>query len=194
MARLDPIPPRDWPEGMKAALAALGPANPRHPFPPRRDDRPKGLNLLGTFARHPELATAFHTLAGHALFQTTLSLRQRELLILRVASLRGATYEWAQHVAIARDLGMTEDEITRCGSGPDVPGWDDPVEEALVRAADELVADAEITDATWATLATELDDQQRMDVVFTVGTYDLLAMAMKSFGVELDDDLGPYLP
>ncbi len=28
-----------------------------------------------------------------------------------------------------------------------------------------------------------------MDLVFTVGAYDLLAMAMRSFGVELDDDL-----
>ena len=28
-----------------------------------------------------------------------------------------------------------------------------------------------------------------MDLVFTVGAYDLLAMALRSFGVELDDDL-----
>ena len=28
-----------------------------------------------------------------------------------------------------------------------------------------------------------------MDLVFTVGAYDQLAMALRSFGVELDDDL-----
>ena len=28
-----------------------------------------------------------------------------------------------------------------------------------------------------------------MDLVFTVGAYDLLAMAFKSFGVQIDDDL-----
>ena len=28
-----------------------------------------------------------------------------------------------------------------------------------------------------------------MDLVFTVGAYDTLAMALRSFGVELDDDL-----
>ncbi len=32
-----------------------------------------------------------------------------------------------------------------------------------------------------------------MDVVFTVGSYDLLAMAFRSFGVELDDDLKTHL-
>ena len=64
-----------------------------------------------------------------------------------------------------------------------------PLEAALVRAVDELLADAEIADGTWAALAAELDDQQLMDVVFTVGAYDLLAMALQSFGVELDADL-----
>ena len=38
-------------------------------------------------------------------------------------------------------------------------------------------------------LAAELDEQQLMDVVFTVGAYDLVAMAFRTFGVELDDDL-----
>ena len=46
-----------------------------------------------------------------------------------------------------------------------------------------------MSDETWATLAGELDRQQLMDLVFTVGSYDLLAMAFRSFGVELDDDL-----
>ena len=54
---------------------------------------------------------------------------------------------------------------------------------------DELVADAMITDATWAELAAELDVHQLMDLVFTVGAYDVLAMAFRSFGVPLDDDL-----
>ena len=31
-----------------------------------------------------------------------------------------------------------------------------------------------------------------MDVVFTVGTYDLLAMAFHTFDVEMDDDLKDF--
>jgi hypothetical protein len=59
----------------------------------------------------------------------------------------------------------------------------------MLAAVDELLVDAEIADATWAALAAELDRQQLMDLVFTVGAYDVLAMALKSFRVELDDDL-----
>jgi alkylhydroperoxidase family enzyme len=173
---------------MRDALAALRPAEPRHPFPERGGDRPKGLNVLGTLARHPALTRAYHTFNGHVLFATTLSERQRELLVLRVAAVRGSEYEWRQHVVLGRDAGLDPDEIARIAAGPGADGWS-PLDAALVAAVDELLADAAIGDATWATLAGELDEQQLMDLVFTVGAYDALAMALRSFGVQLDDDL-----
>jgi len=186
--RIPPLPPAEWPEGMQTALAALHPPVPRHPFPERDPNRPKGLNVLGTLAQHPALTTAFHTFNGHVLFATTLTPRQRELLVLRVANVRQCDYEWAQHVVLASDAGISPTEVEQIVQGPDAPGWIS-LEAALVRAVDELLADAKIAAGTWATLAAELDDQQLMDVVFTVGAYDALAMALESFEVELDDDL-----
>jgi AhpD family alkylhydroperoxidase len=173
---------------MRDAIAALTPPVVRHPFPEPDPNRPKGLNALGTLAHHPALTTAFNAFNGHILFASTLSPRQRELLVLRVAVLRDCDYELAQHLVLAREAGLDEDEIERAMAGPDSPGWSG-IDGALVSAADELVADAAVTDATWAALAEELDDQQLMDVIFTVGAYDLVAMAFKSFGVELDADL-----
>src|SRR6185295_12044888 len=137
---------------MRDALAALHPPEPRHPFPPRSDDRPKGLNILGTFAHHPALTRAYHTFNGHLLFATTLSTRQRELVVLRVGAVRQAEYEWAQHVVLAGDVGISDDEIAWLAEGPDAPGWA-PLDRAIVRAVDELIADAMVSDATWAELA-----------------------------------------
>jgi alkylhydroperoxidase family enzyme len=173
---------------MREALAALRPPEPRHPLPPRRDDRPKGLNALGTLAHHPALTRAFNVFNGHVQFATTLSPRQRELVILRVAAVRESDYESAQHVVLAGDAGLSSDEIARVAEGAGAPGWS-PLERAMLAAVDELVAEATVTDATWAVLARELDEQQLMDLIFTVGAYDLLAMAFRAFGVELDDDL-----
>jgi len=173
---------------MRGVLAALRVPNPRHPFPSRDPGRPKGLNVLGTLARHPELARAFHTFNGHVLFATTLSERARELLVLRVAAIRDAEYEWAQHVVLGADAGLSPDDIRRIAEGPGADGWL-PIDRAMVSAVDELLSDAKVADATWEALARELDTQQLMDLVFTVGAYDLLAMAFRSFGVELDADL-----
>jgi alkylhydroperoxidase family enzyme len=173
---------------MRAAMAALRPAEQRHPFPRRDPGRPKGLNALGVLAQYPTLTTAFHTFNGHILFGTSLSVRQRELAVLRVAAVRDATYEWTQHAVLAGDADIGPEEVERVAEGADADGWS-PLEAAILRAVDELIADALITDDTWSVLAGELSVEQLMDLVFTVGNYDLLAMAFRSFGVELDDDL-----
>ena len=188
MSRIPPLAPRDWPPEMRDALAALRPAEPRHPFPERDGDRPKGLNVLGTLAHHPALTRAYHTFNGHVLFGTTLSPRQRELLVLRVAAVRQCEYEWAQHVVLAGDAGLDGDEIARVAEGPEAPGWS-PLDRAMLVAVDDLLGEARIGDAAWAALAGALDRRQLMDLVFTVGAYDVLAMALLSFEVELDGDL-----
>lgn len=188
MPRLEPIPPQDWPPAMRDALAALRPAVPQHPFPERRDDRPKGLNVLGTLAHHPQLTTAYHAFNGQVQFGTTLTQRQRELIVLRVATVRDCAYEWAQHAVIAADLGVSPAEIDRVAVGPDAPGWD-PLEAAVLRAVDELIDDARISEATWDALRAELDAPQVMDLIFTVGAYETLAMFIRSVDMDLDDDL-----
>jgi alkylhydroperoxidase family enzyme len=187
-ARITPLPPSEWPDEMRAALAAIRPPNPRHPLPTRDPGRPKGLNVLGMLARYPALARAFNTFNGHILFSTALSPRQREILVLRVATVRQAIYEWKQHVVLAADAGLTPEEIARIEEGPEAAGWS-PLEAAMIGAVDELLSDAMVTDATWDVLAGELDVEQLMDLVFTVGAYDALAMAFRSFAIPLDDDL-----
>lgn len=183
--RIPAIPPREWPEEMREALAVLRPEQRRHPALTTEGNRPKGLNALGTFANHVELTRAYHTFTGHLLYNTTLTLRHRELLILRVATLRACEYEWLQHVVIGEDVGIGRDEIDAVREGQAA----DPFEQALLRATDELIASARISDDTWAALSEQFDTQQLMDLVFTVGNYDLLAMALLSFDVEVDEDL-----
>ena len=171
---------------MKEAFSALQPPNPRHP-PLGKPGGPKGLNALGIFAHHPELTRAFYTFNGHVLLASTLSIRDRELVVLRVAALRDSEYEWAQHQIIALDAGLTAEDVARVRSGPDAAGWSEN-DAALLRAADELVRDAQLTDATWSALAATYDTQQLLDLVFTIGAYDLIAMVFNTFGVQLDDD------
>jgi AhpD family alkylhydroperoxidase len=189
MARVEPLPPSQWPAEMREALAAMTPPAPRHPSL-YREGRPRGLNVLGTFARYPELARALFTLSGHVQLATTLTVRQRQLLILRVAALRTCGYAWAQHVVVSRDAGLTDEEIARVALGPEAPFWD-PLEAALLRAADELVTDGAISSQTWTALDTSLDTRQLMDLVLTVGAYEISAFMMRSFELDLDDDLKP---
>jgi alkylhydroperoxidase family enzyme len=137
---------------------------------------------LDTLVRHPALARDFLTFSGHLLFRSTLPPRTRELVILRTAILCGSSFEREQHELIGRREGLDEAAIARVAEGPDAPGWS-AQDAALLRATDELLSGWRVGDDTWAELAATHGERQLMDLVFTVGGYALLAMALNSFGV-----------
>ncbi|MDH6246498.1 carboxymuconolactone decarboxylase family protein [Mycobacterium sp. OTB74] len=187
MARIDPLPPKEFSAEFRTAMTALRPPNPRHqPLPTK--DRPKALNTLGTLAHHPDLARAYFTFNGHLLLGTTLTERQRELVVLRVAAVRQSSYEWYQHLFVARDAGITDEEVGRVAYGPESPMWSE-FESALLRSVDEMILDGGISAATWQVLAAEFDTRQLLDLVFTAGGYDILARLFKSFELTMDDDI-----
>ncbi len=124
-------------------------------------------NVLGTLARHWEASKKFGVWGYHVMGTTsTLLPRERELLILRIGWLCQAEYEWGQHVIFGKGAGLTDAEIARIKEGPDAAGWA-PFDATLLRAADELHAEACISDATWAALSARYNTEQLMDVVFT---------------------------
>jgi len=152
------------------------------------------LNIFRTLAHHPELMKPWMVFGGHILGRgTTLSPRDREIAILRVGSRRRSGYEWSQHVRIALDCGLSEEEITRIHEGSAAEGWAD-AERAILDATDELVADAFVTDPTWKRLSDHYDTRQLLDFVFTVGQYNLVSMALNTLGVQLEDDASRLSP
>ena len=187
MARIEPLKKKEWPPEMRDAIMAMMPPNPRHQRL-QREGRPSGVNILGTFAHHPALAHAFLTLNGHLLMATTLSERQRELLVLRVAAVSKSSYEWAQHLFLAGDVGISDDEIAWIAWGPDAPMWS-VLDAAFLRAVDELVGDGTISVPTLDVLRDNLDVQQILDLIYTVGCYQSLAWMLRSFDIDLDDDI-----
>lgn len=169
--RIPPLPADQWDEQARQVMAPFG-------------NEP--MNIFATLANHPDLLRRWLVFANHVLGKSTLGVRERELVILRIGFLCQAGYEWGQHVQIARRAGMTDDEIRSAQTGPDTPGLSE-LDRLLLQATDELHGDAHVADATWTGLSAHLTTQQLMDVVFTVGQYNLVSMALNSFGVQLDD-------
>ena len=173
--RVDPIPESEWSDKIREIL-------------PRGPGAGPAPNIFATLARHPKLLKRWLVFGAHVLGKSSLPAREREILILRVGWLCRCEYEWAQHAVIGRRVGLSDDEVRRIGLGPSAPGWD-PFDAALLTAADELRADSMITDATWSALAARYDTPQLLDLVFTVGQYTLVSMALNTLGVQLDEGL-----
>jgi 4-carboxymuconolactone decarboxylase len=142
------------------------------------------VNVYATMARHADLIERCIPL-GQQLRSGRLSLRERELLILRTGWHCRCDYEYAQHSRIALTGVMTQDDLLRIIEGPDAPGWNER-EATLLRAADELHDDACIGGATWAALATWYDEQELIEVPMVVGYYHLIAFFLNSLGVPLE--------
>jgi alkylhydroperoxidase family enzyme len=144
------------------------------------------LNIFTTLIHHPKLMKRWQVFGSHVLNKSTLPPRDRELLILRIGWLCRCEYEFGQHVVIGKEAGLSDEEIERIARGPDATGWE-PFDATLLRAADELHGDAFLSDETWQALAQRYDTRQMIDVVFTVGQYNLVSMALNSLGVQLDE-------
>jgi len=144
------------------------------------------LNIFRTLAHHPKLLKRWLVFGNHVLSKSSIGAREREIAILRTGHRCRAGYEWGQHVPIGLAAGLGEDEIARIAEGPDAPGWSD-LDRAILRAADELHDDQFVSDGTWAALSAHWNVQQLMDLVFTVGQYTLVSMALNTLGVQLED-------
>ncbi|MBB2991898.1 AhpD family alkylhydroperoxidase [Mycolicibacterium iranicum] len=175
--RVAPLPADQWGDAVDAALSGLMPAE-------RRNPEATG-NLVATLVRHPKLTRAFLRFNFHLLYGSTLPARLRELAVLRVAHLSRCEYEWQHHVSMGRDAGLSDDDIDGISRGE----LADDLDRAVLAAVDELHHDSVVSDATWAALAGHLDERQLMDLVFTIGCYGSLAMAINTFGVEPDSNM-----
>jgi alkylhydroperoxidase family enzyme len=176
--RIKPIHEDDWTESQKVALG-------------RQKIRGNVANIFKTLSNHESLAQRWMVFANHILFKSSLSARDREIVILRIGWLCQAEYEWGQHVLIGKAAGMTDDEISSIKEGSSASAWNEH-ESLLIKATDELHSEAFISDETWNGLARSYSDQQMMDLVFTCGQYNLVSMALNSFGVQLDDDIDGF--
>jgi 4-carboxymuconolactone decarboxylase len=63
------------------------------------------------------------------------------------------------------------------------------LEQALLRAVDELILQGAIGRETWSILALHFDERQLLDTIFTVGCYDTLSALLQSVELDLDSDV-----
>jgi 4-carboxymuconolactone decarboxylase len=193
-SRIAPILPSEWDETILDALGAF-PRSLNFVMSRWRDGGvdARGMHALGAIARHAPLAKAYMTLNAHVAGASTLEVRVREIAILRISWLRHSEYEFVQHLILGRRAGLTDADFERIQLGPDAPGWD-PGDAEVVRAVDELCAGARIGDTTWARLAQRYTVPQLIDLVFLIGCYEILAMAVNSFNIGLEPGVQPLDP
>jgi 4-carboxymuconolactone decarboxylase len=178
--RIVPVPENQWTDAQKQLVEKYAPNG-------RAD------NALKTLLNLPELVEAVMPYTNYLVNESSLSLRHRALLVLRVAWLLGNQPIWATQAKAARDAGMSSSEIRRIAQGPETSGWE-PFEATLLRMADELFRNCSVTNSTWQSLSSRYDMNNAMDAVETVNHFIVLATMYNTLGVQPDADLKDRLP
>lgn len=190
--RIAPLPTAEWTEEADNALMALMVHGPDGQAAPKLtpETRPKS-NILGIYAHHPDLMRGWLPYSNH-LRNSSLSDRQREIVIIRTTWLGFGEYEWAQHVRMSESAGwLSADETAALQIGASADVWSDE-EAVLVQSIDEMCIDKIVSDDTWAKLEAQFDRKQIIDLLFTVGTYDFHCMVFRTMGLQLDAGLEPF--
>ena len=142
------------------------------------------LNFSGVIIEHPGLYRALIPLIAKLISGSDLPPRDREILVLRTLALCDETYEAAHHELIAEGAGLSAAEIAAARAGGEALA---PADRLLAAAAEELVRDRVVSEATWKALAQRYAKVELMELVALVGGYTLMAMLTRSFGIELED-------
>jgi hypothetical protein len=145
-------------------------------------------NMSRTLVNNSNISETIGKFATYITMDSLLPPRDREILIIRTAWLCKSEFELVAHLPLGVRLGLTGEEAYQILKGAEYEGWK-PLDSALIRAADELHYNTFIKHETWETLSEHYNKEQFMDVIFTVGHYNTMAMFLKSAGVQLD----PYM-
>jgi len=168
---MQPLKPDNWPDELDEIRMFLG----------------KPLNIHGMMAHHPELLQAWMPLRNHVVANSSLSGRQRELVILRTAHNCQADYEWQHHVERGQLAGLSMIEIERVIEGGIADDWS-PAESALLYATDDCHRESRIAPDTLGQLERHFSKHQQLDIMVTVGLYITLALIIKTWDVPMEDD------
>lgn len=145
----------------------------------------RDVNLFATLGHARRLFPAWLAYSGMMMPFGVLDRRTTELVILRVAHLRGSAYERAHHERIGARVGLDDDEIAGTTRDPASAGWPGRL-EVLLTAVDELVQAQDVSDETWAALSEYLTPGELVALVQLVTQYDGLATSLQTLRIQPD--------
>lgn len=142
-------------------------------------------HVFTTLGHHHGLFWGWLHFAGKLMPGGTLPRYQSELLILRVAHLRGCTYEFEHHRTLGKRAGVSDEQVRAVTKDLAEGSWS-PRERLLLETADALVANNDLTDAEWERLDDALPPKTAIEVLMLVGHYNMLATTLMALRVQPD--------
>jgi len=132
----------------------------------------------------PPVAEGWNALLGALRSSTTLPDDVRELVVLRIAVLNGAAFEWSAHEPIGRRAGLDDARLAalRAADAAADPGWT-PLQRAALTYTDASTRGVAVPDEVFAAAREQLDDRGLVELAVLVGGYAMVSRVLVAFDV-----------
>jgi 4-carboxymuconolactone decarboxylase len=145
------------------------------------------LSVFRVLANAPNVFGGWTHMVDELFASPTFDARMREVVILRVAHLQASPYEVGQHMVLARDAGLTEQQISAIvGAGDlDEAGFS-PTERAALDVVTELCTTHQLSDDSFAAAQGIFGDEAFTELLMLISCYYGLALVLNAADLELD--------
>lgn len=152
----------------------------------------KPVNLYRALGNHPALTAAWTEFANAIRHDSKTPRALREVMILRTAQVARSEYEWAHHLGMARDAGVSEEKIAALAGWRAAKAFD--AKERAALALTEAVMACDVSDAVHAEVKRQFSDAEFVELSLTASFYAMVSRMLDAMRVELDDDVRAHSP
>jgi len=164
--RMPPLAPAAMNDAQRKAAEALAAG-------PRGGVKGPFIALL----RSPELMDRLQKVGEYLRFQSSLEPRLSEFVMLVVSRHWTQQFEWAVHVPLALEAGVTRETIDRLADGARPEGM--AADEALAYDfCDELLRTGGVSDRTYRKAVAKFDERSLMDLLGLIGYFTTVSIVM----------------
>jgi len=129
----------------------------------------------------PPIASGWETFLTAIRRQSTLPATLRELVILRIAALNRATYEFDAHAPLARAAGLSEQKLAAV-SGANLEPFD-AQERLVLEYCDVMTREVHVPEELFARIRKEFDETRIVELTATIAAYNMVSRFLEALHV-----------
>jgi AhpD family alkylhydroperoxidase len=130
----------------------------------------------------PEIAIGWEALLTAIRNRNSLSPSVREMIILRVAILNRAQYEFDAHVPHALKAGLSQEQINDLKNSK-LGDALSPFDQLILELTDVMTKDIQVPDALFDRIKPHFNDQQILELVATISAYNMVSRLLNALHI-----------
>jgi alkylhydroperoxidase family enzyme len=148
---------------------------------------------FGILMYSPGLAEMVCKTGAHIRLQSSLTMGERETVILTLCREKDAAYEWTAHVNTARNNGVSEEAIEVMRNGGDASGLDADTRD-IINYTRQLLRNNKVDQKLFDDLVARKGVRWVVEITATAGQYSYISCINNAFGMEPPADAKDKLP